>query len=85
MIWVRCMEIINRIRNYLLEEEFGIQLYPDKVDVVNYKRIGHFDSEKVMIDYDLGTLVIKGERLVVSKLLQEEVLVTGIIKSVELR
>ncbi len=79
------MDVINRIRNYLLEEEFAISVYPDRVDVVNYKRIGHFDSEKVMLDYEDGTLVIKGERLVVSKLLHDEVLVTGVIKSIELR
>lgn len=79
------MEIVNRIRNYLLEDEFWMQVYPDHVDVMNHKRIGHFDSEKVMIEYKDGTLVIKGEHLVVSKLLQDEVLVTGTIKSVELR
>lgn len=79
------MSVINRIRNYLLEEEFVISVYPDHVNVVNYKRIGHFDSEKVMLDYDKGTLVIRGEKLVVSKLLHDEVLVTGMIKNIELR
>lgn len=79
------MKIVNRIRNYLLEEEFEFHVYKDHVNVINYTRIGHFDSDKVMIDYDGGSLVIKGEKLVVSKLLHDEVLITGVIKSIELR
>jgi len=79
------MDLINRVRNYLLEPEFKIEVYKDKVDIVNYTRIGHFDSEKVMIDYDGGRLIIKGKNLVVSKLMHDEILVTGLIELIELR
>ena len=52
---------------------------------VNLYSIGHFDSNKVIIRYDKGTLVITGENLVVSKLMHDEVLVLGNIKNIELR
>ncbi len=79
------MELLNRIRNYLLEEEFSIQVYNDHVDILNYERIGHFDHEKVQIFYQKGVLNIKGKNLVVSKLMKDEVLITGVIEVLELK
>ena len=79
------MEFKNRIRNYLFEEEFHLNVFPDKVDVLNYKTIGHFDSEKVLLIGEEKMVVIKGKHLVVSKLMKEEVLITGTIESIEFR
>ena len=75
----------NKLRSYIKEDEFEIRILKNKVDVLNYESIGHFDSNKVIIRHQNGSLVIKGEHLVVSKLLNDEVLVTGIIKIIELR
>ena len=60
-------------------------IFNNKVNVVNYKEIGHFDSDKVIINYSNGSVVIKGNNLVVSKLMNSEILICGNIKSVELR
>ena len=45
------MKIIDGIRNYVIEQEFEIRIINNKVDVINYKDIGHFDSNKVIINY----------------------------------
>lgn len=79
------MNYKEKFRTYLKEDEFKITIFKNKVNVVSYESIGHFDSNKVMIRYNEGTIVINGDNLVVSKLLNDEVLVIGIIKSVELR
>lgn len=79
------MGILKQFRSYILEEEFTFSVYPNKVDILNYDSIGHFDSNKVIIRYDKGTLVIMGDNLVVSKLMNDEVLVLGNIKNIELR
>ena len=79
------MKIINNIRSFLLEDDFEIRVYKNKINIVNYDSIGHFDSNKIIIYYSLGTILIKGENLVVSKLLNDEVLITGKIQNIELR
>lgn len=79
------MQIIKNLRSYLLEDEFQIRILNGRVNVVNYDSIGHFDSNKVILKYQLGAVVITGDHLVVSKLLTDEVLVTGNIKNIELR
>lgn len=79
------MGILKQFRSYILEEEFTFSVYNNKIDVLNYDSIGHFDSNKVIIRYNKGTLVITGDNLVVSKLMSDEVLVLGNIKNIELR
>ena len=79
------MGILKQFRSYILEEEFTFSVYPNKIDVLNYESIGHFDSNKVIIRYNKGTLVITGDNLVVSKLMSDEMLVLGNIKNIELR
>ncbi|MEG0826632.1 MAG: YabP/YqfC family sporulation protein [Bacilli bacterium] len=79
------MQIVNNLRNYLLEEELKINVFKNKVNIVNYTNIDHFDNNKVIIKHKEGSILINGEKLVVSKLLIDEVLVEGLIKSIELR
>lgn len=77
------MNLVNNFRSYLLDEEFKITMIENRVDVVNYDSIGHFDSTMVMIRYKNKVLSIKGKNLVVSRLLSDEVLVTGEIQTIE--
>ncbi len=73
------------MRGYLLEDEFQIRILDGKVNVVNYDSIGHFDSNKVILKYQSSSAIITGDHLVVSKLLTDEILITGNIKNIELR
>ena len=79
------MKLVNNIRSFLLEDDFEIRIYKNKVNIVNYDSIGHFDSNKIIVYYNSGNILIKGSDLVVSKLLNDEVLITGIIQNIELR
>ena len=79
------MKIVNNIRSFLLEDDFEIRIYKNRINIVNYDSIGHFDPNKINIYYSNGLITIKGDNLVVSKLLKDEVLITGIIKNIEMQ
>jgi len=79
------MKLINAFRNYILDEEFKINILKNKVNVVNYTDIVNFTSKEVTIKYDGGLLLIAGNNLSISRLLIDEVLVTGSIEKIELR
>lgn len=79
------MKLINSFRNYILDEEFKINIIKNKVNVVNYTDIVNFTSKEVTIKYDGGLLLIIGNNLSISRLLIDEVLVTGNIEKIELR
>ncbi len=77
--------MLNSIRNFILEDEFKINIYKNKVNIVNYTKIGHFDFNTVEIYYEGGKIIIKGNNLVISKMVIDEILITGDILNIELR
>ena len=79
------MGIVHKFRDYILESELKITILENRVDIVNYTEIGHFDSNKIIVYSDSGYITIKGKDLVVTKLLKDEVLITGLIDGIELR
>lgn len=79
------MSIVRRARNYLLDETFNMRVLKNKIDICNYESIGYLDNDLIIIKYEDGEIKIKGENLVVSKLLDDEILISGNIKIIEMR
>lgn len=79
------MKLINSFRNYILDEEFKINIYKDKVNIVNYTNIVNFTSKEVVVKYEDGHIFIFGKNLSISRLLIDEVLISGVIEKIELR
>ena len=79
------MNIINGIRSYILEDELKITIINNKINIVNYKDIGHFDSNKIIIKTSDSNIIVKGTDLVVSKLMSSEILITGNFCNIEFR
>ena len=73
------------LRNYILENDFKIIYLTNKLNIVNYNDISHFDSNKIIINYSDGSVLISGNNLVVSKLLKDELLIEGSINKIEFR
>lgn len=78
------MKKIDAFRSYLLEDEFKITILNNKINVVNFTSIGHFDDSKIIIRHKEGNIIVKGSHLVVSKLLSDEILISGNIKNIEM-
>lgn len=72
------------LRNYISDVEFRVSLYKDKVHIVNYTKIVTIEKSRISIGYSSGMLIIKGKDLALKKLLDDEILIKGIINSVEL-
>lgn len=79
------MNILTGIRSYIMEEEVKIMIINNKLNITNYIDIGHFDSNKIIIKLKDKNIIVKGEELVVSKLLSNEILITGTLKNIEFR
>ena len=79
------MSLVRRARNYLLDETFNMRVLRDKIDICNYESIGYLDNDLIIIYYEDGEVKIKGKNLVVSKLLDDEILISGNINNIEMR
>lgn len=79
------MKLFDDFKSFLLEDQFSLHVYQNKVNIVNYETIGHFDSNIVKVNIPNGEVIVKGKNLVVSKLMQKEILILGTIQSIEFR
>lgn len=77
-----CMNMAKAFKNYILENEFQVHVLKGRVDIVNYTSIGHFDENKVIVRHENGSIHVKGEHLVVSRLLHDEILITGKVETI---
>ena len=72
----------NKIRTYILEDEFKLIFLDNKVNIVNYEEIDNFNENEIKVKYDKGLIIISGNNLVITKLLNNELLIEGKIKSI---
>lgn len=79
------MNIIDGIRSYIMENDVKITIINNKINIANYIDIGHFDSNKIVVKLNNKDIIIKGNNLAVSKLLDSEILITGEFNNIEFR
>ncbi len=79
------MDLIQKGKNYLLEDNFQIRASDNYVNIVSYDKMIHFDNKEVKIQYRNKVITVIGDKLVVSKLVSDEVLVCGMIQKIEFR
>lgn len=75
----------NDIKEYMLEEKFKIVYFDKKINIINYLKVEHFDSNKISISYKDGIINILGTKLVITRLLKDELVISGFIEKLELR
>lgn len=75
--------MFNKISEYINDNKFRIILYEDKVNIINYKKIITLENNYISILTSNKKILIKGNNLVLNKLLDSEMLIKGNINSVE--
>lgn len=74
---------IHKFRDYLLERKFNINITNKYIEVLNYVSIDHFDSNLITIKYKDGNVKIKGNNLIIKRLLNDFIIIKGDINNIE--
>ena len=77
--------MLTNIRNFIKDDKFRINMYDDKVDIINYSEIVDFSSDKIVLKNFDRFIYVNGNNLVINKLLDTELLISGDISSFEFR
>ena len=75
--------MIDKIRDYIRDDEFRLTIFKDRLHIINYLEILTLSNNHISIDTGDNLIVIKGENLILNKLLDNEILITGKIYTVE--
>ena len=71
------------LREYIGEFEFKITILKDRINIVNYDRIINLTDTEVSLISEGMKVRIYGNNLLLNKLLDKEILLTGKISKVE--
>lgn len=77
------MKLFNKLDRYLVDNGYKVTIIKGEIHIVNYVEIVDFSSNRVVVKYSDGITILSGSDLVVSKMMDDELLITGKLKSVE--
>ena len=78
------MNLINRLDRLITDKNYKIIIKENSINIINFIEIKDLSTNKIVINNYKGTTTIIGENLVVSKMQDNEVLIAGKIKTIEL-
>ena len=76
--------MIKRIANYIKDNKFKIYYVNNSVNILYYDNILEVTNDVITITKENKIILIKGNNLRLTKLLDNEVLITGDINKIEL-
>ena len=75
--------MLDRITNYINDNTFRFTVYENTIHVVNYKRILILEEDRISFQSKNQKIKIEGEGLILKKILNQEMLITGKIYKIE--
>ena len=78
------MKLMNRLDNYLYDREYKIILKENYLNIVNYGEIIDFSLDKISVRKNNKNIIVTGKNLTINKMLDEELLITGIIQTISI-
>lgn len=76
--------MIEKIVHYVKDNKLKIKYFDNNLNIDNYDKILEVKDDLITFTKDNKIILIRGEKLRLSKLLDDEVLIEGIIKKIEL-
>ena len=77
------MKLFDKLDRYLVDNVYRITIEGRKIHVINYEEIVDFSSKQVIIKYNGVKTFIWGNDLVMSKMVDDEILITGELDKIE--
>lgn len=78
------MRLISKIDRYLEDKNYEIIIKENKVDIINFSEIIDFSSNNITLKCDNKIINVEGKNLIIAKMLDYELLITGIIYNVRI-
>ena len=75
--------MLEKISNYVNDKEFRLTLYNDKIHIINYKQIISLENNYLSILCLNKKILVTGNNLILSKILDNELLIKGTINNIE--
>lgn len=78
------MRLINKLDRYLENKNYEIIIKENSINVINFKEIIDFSMNKISLKCDDKIINVEGKNLIISKMIDDELLITGIIFNIRI-
>lgn len=78
------MKLINKLNKYLADDDYQIVIKNNLINIINIEEIVDFSIDKVTIRCNQKIISIDGKNLIISKMQEDEVLISGIILGISI-
>ena len=75
---------ISKIRNYIEDHEFHLDLFENRIHVLNYDKILSLKEEKIVLIIDNKKVTLYGSEFSLNQMLDDELLIEGLLSKVEI-
>ncbi len=76
------MHLYKTMKNFLMDFDYYIDIYEDKIHVFNYIDIEKLNDTEIVLAMPAFTLSFKGTSFVVKRLEKREILIEGLLDEV---
>lgn len=76
------MRIVKNLQNFLVDQNYYIDIYNDNLHVYRYKSLNRLSNDKIILELEAFNLEIKGQNLIIKGMDTQEILIKGIIQEV---
>ena len=78
------MRLISKLDRFLEDRNYEIIIKDNSINIINFKEIIDFSTTKISLRCENKIINVEGKNLIISKMLDEEVLITGVIFNVRI-
>lgn len=78
------MKVLDRIDDYLIDKEYKVIYKKNYLNIINYIEVIDFNDKEIKVKYQDGITKIYGSNLVISKMLDLELVIVGNIVRIEI-
>ena len=78
------MRLISKLDRYLENKNYEIILKDNNINIINFSEIIDFSMNKISVRCDNKIINIEGKNLIISKMLDDELLITGEIFNIRI-
>lgn len=75
--------MLDRLNNYIDDKKFKLIYEENLIDIINYTRLITIENNYVSLYINNKKIIIKGKKLILKKLLDNELLLNGEVTSLE--
>ena len=75
--------MLRKVYEYIKDDEFRFTVFNDRIHIINYIKISSLNSDYILVESSDRKISIRGKNLVLNKLLDKEVLIVGLVNSIE--